>query len=64
MLLISRQGKVRLSKWYGTMSQKSKAKIVKDMTQIILARRSRMCNFVEYKENLSLIHISEPTRPY
>ena len=33
------------------MSQKSKAKIVKDMTQIILARRSRMCNFVEYKEN-------------
>lgn len=33
------------------MSQKSKAKIVKDITQIILARRSRMCNFVEYKEN-------------
>ena len=51
VLLISRQGKVRLSKWYGTMSQKSKAKIVKDITQIILARRSRMCNFVEYKEN-------------
>ena len=42
---------MRLSKWYGTMSQKSKAKIVKDITQIILARRSRMCNFVEYKEN-------------
>ncbi|KAL4400373.1 AP-1 adaptor complex sigma subunit Aps1 [Malassezia pachydermatis] len=51
VLLISRQGKVRLSKWYGTMSQKSKAKIVKDVTQLILARRSRMCNFIEYKEN-------------
>ncbi|EDP44862.1 hypothetical protein MGL_0669 [Malassezia globosa CBS 7966] len=51
VLLISRQGKVRLAKWYGTMSHKSKAKIVKDVTQIILARRSRMCNFVEYKDN-------------
>lgn len=55
-LLISRQGKVRLSKWYGTMSQKSKSKIVKDVTQLVLARRvrrlltqSRMCNFIEYK---------------
>lgn len=42
VLLISRQGKVRLSKWYGTMSQKSKAKIVKDVTQLILARRVRL----------------------
>ncbi|WFD28640.1 AP-1 adaptor complex sigma subunit Aps1 [Malassezia nana] len=49
VLLISRQGKMRLSKWYGTLSQKSKAKIVKDVTQLILARRSRMCNFIEYK---------------
>lgn len=56
-LLISRQGKVRLSKWYSTMSQKSKSKIVKDVTQLVLARRvrwapltqSRMCNFIEYK---------------
>ncbi|WFD20964.1 AP-1 adaptor complex sigma subunit Aps1 [Malassezia caprae] len=51
VLLISRQGKMRLSKWYGTLSQKSKAKIVKDVTQLILARRSRMCNFIEYKES-------------
>ncbi|WFD40928.1 AP-1 adaptor complex sigma subunit Aps1 [Malassezia japonica] len=50
-LLISRQGKVRLSKWYGTMSQKSKSKIVKDVTQLVLARRSRMCNFIEYKDS-------------
>ncbi|WFC95806.1 AP-1 adaptor complex sigma subunit Aps1 [Malassezia brasiliensis] len=50
-LLISRQGKVRLSKWYSTMSQKSKSKIVKDVTQLVLARRSRMCNFIEYKDS-------------
>ncbi|PKI85479.1 hypothetical protein MVES_000114 [Malassezia vespertilionis] len=50
-LLISRQGKVRMSKWYGTISQKSKAKFVKDVTQLVLARRSRMCNFIEYKDS-------------
>ncbi|POY76455.1 hypothetical protein BMF94_0656 [Rhodotorula taiwanensis] len=50
-LLISRQGKVRLSKWYTTMSPKNKAKIVKDVTQLVLARRTRMCNFLEYKDS-------------
>ncbi|OJT04158.1 AP-1 complex subunit sigma-1 [Trametes pubescens] len=50
MLLVSRQGKVRLSKWFTTMSQKAKAKIVKDVTQLVLARRTRMCNFLEYKD--------------
>ncbi|PIL37120.1 hypothetical protein GSI_00812 [Ganoderma sinense ZZ0214-1] len=50
MLLVSRQGKVRLSKWYQTMSQKAKAKIVKDVTQLVLSRRTRMCNFLEYKD--------------
>ena len=31
------------------MPQKQKAKIVKDVTQLVLARRTRMCNFLEYK---------------
>jgi AP-1 complex subunit sigma 1/2 len=42
-------GKVRLAKWFTTMSPKAKAKIVKDVTQLVLARRTRMCNFLEYK---------------
>ncbi|OBZ70196.1 AP-1 complex subunit sigma-1 [Grifola frondosa] len=50
ILLVSRQGKVRLAKWYMTMPQKAKAKIVKDVTQLVLARRTRMCNFLEYKD--------------
>lgn len=25
------------------------AKVVKDVTQLVLARRTRMCNFLEYK---------------
>ncbi|CAE6474645.1 unnamed protein product [Rhizoctonia solani] len=52
VLLVSRQGKckVRLAKWYSTMSPKVKTKIVKDVTQLVLARRTRMCNFLEYKD--------------
>lgn len=42
-------GKVRLAKWFTTMAPKAKAKIVKDVTQLVLARRTRMCNFLEYK---------------
>ncbi|KAF5388128.1 hypothetical protein D9615_000483 [Tricholomella constricta] len=49
ILLVSRQGKVRLAKWFTTMAPKVKAKIVKDVTQLVLARRTRMCNFLEYK---------------
>ncbi|KAH0839878.1 AP complex, mu/sigma subunit [Lanmaoa asiatica] len=32
------------------MAPKAKAKIVKDVTQLVLARRTRMCNFLEYKD--------------
>jgi len=39
----------RLAKWFTTLSPKDKAKIVKDVTQLVLARRTRMCNFLEYK---------------
>ncbi|KAH6690507.1 clathrin coat assembly protein ap19 [Plectosphaerella plurivora] len=49
LILLSRQGKVRLAKWFTTLSPKEKAKIVKDVTQLVLARRTRMCNFLEYK---------------
>ena len=42
-------GKVRLAKWFQTLPPKAKAKIVKDVTQLVLARRTRMCNFLEYK---------------
>ncbi|PPQ94015.1 hypothetical protein CVT25_009863 [Psilocybe cyanescens] len=51
ILLVSRQGKVRLAKWFTTMAPKVKAKIVKDVTQLVLARRTRMCNFLEYKDS-------------
>ena len=37
------------------MPPKQKAKIVKDVTQLVLARRTRMCNFLEYKGALLLL---------
>ncbi|ODN78862.1 hypothetical protein L202_04400 [Cryptococcus amylolentus CBS 6039] len=49
VMLVSRQGKVRLAKWFQTLPPKTKNKIVKDVTQLVLARRTRMCNFLEYK---------------
>ncbi|RPA82775.1 clathrin coat assembly protein ap19 [Ascobolus immersus RN42] len=50
MILLSRQGKVRLAKWFTTLAPKDKAKIVKDTSQLVLSRRTRMCNFLEYKD--------------
>lgn len=52
-----RIGKVRLAKWFTTMSPKAKSKIVKDVTQLVLARRTRMCNFLEYKGMSSTVSI-------
>jgi AP-1 complex subunit sigma 1/2 len=49
MLLLSRQGKVRLAKWFQTLGMKEKNKIVKEVTTLVLARRTKMCNFLEYK---------------
>ena len=50
MLLISRQGKVRLAKWYGVHSPKEKARITREVAALVLARAPKMCNFLEWKE--------------
>ena len=50
ILLFSRQGKLRLQKWFEARSDKDKKKIVRELTTNILARKPKMCNFVEYKD--------------
>ncbi|SBS83532.1 AP-1 complex subunit sigma, putative [Plasmodium ovale curtisi] len=50
VLLISRQGKTRLAKWYIPLSQKEKAKIIRETSQITLNRTPKLCNFVEWRE--------------
>ncbi|TIA68396.1 hypothetical protein E3P92_04048 [Wallemia ichthyophaga] len=51
LLLVSRQGKVRLSKWFIMTQPKIKSKLIKDVTQLVLSRRTKMCNFLEYKDS-------------
>lgn len=51
ILLLSRQGKVRLSKWFETYSMKDKGKIIRDVTTLVLSRKNKMSNFLEYKDS-------------
>mmetsp|Transcript_7126 Transcript_7126/g.15592 ORF Transcript_7126/g.15592 Transcript_7126/m.15592 type:complete len:160 (+) Transcript_7126:193-672(+) len=55
VILMSRQGKVRLAKWYSTYNQKERAKVCKEITPLILARPLKLCNFLDWK-NLKLIY--------
>lgn len=50
VLLLSRQGKVRLAKWYTTLSQKERAKIMKEVTPLVLGRAPKLCNFVDWRD--------------
>lgn len=45
-------GKLRLAKWYATLSAKTKNAIVRDVTQLVMSRKSKMCNVLEYKGDL------------
>nr|XP_054957654.1 AP-1 complex subunit sigma-2-like [Pan paniscus] len=50
MLLFSRQGKLRLQKWYVPLSDKEKKKITRELVQTVLARRPKMCSFLEWRD--------------
>ncbi|CCC12432.1 hypothetical protein SMACR_06512 [Sordaria macrospora] len=58
LILLSRQGKVRLAKWFTTLSPKDKAKIVKDVSQLARSSASSpespdvancLCSFADTK---------------
>ncbi|KAJ4849045.1 hypothetical protein Tsubulata_046131 [Turnera subulata] len=49
VLLISRQGKVRLAKWYSPHSQKERSKVIRELSSIVLNRGPKLCNFVEWR---------------
>ena len=50
LLLISRQGKVRLTKWYTAIAAKEKNRIVREVTAEVLSRQQKLCNFIEWKD--------------
>ncbi|KAJ7417833.1 hypothetical protein WISP_62336 [Willisornis vidua] len=46
----SRQGKLRLQKWYVPLSDKEKKKITRELVQTVLARKPKMCSFLEWRD--------------
>ena len=55
ILLFSRQGKIRLQKWYDAYSDKEKKKISREMTSTILARKPKMSHFLEWR-NMQIVY--------
>lgn len=50
MILFSRQGKVRLQKWFTAYPEKQKKKIVRELVGLVLARKPKTCAFIEWKD--------------
>eukprot|EP01114_Cavostelium_apophysatum_P001223 TRINITY_DN1103_c0_g1_i1.p1 TRINITY_DN1103_c0_g1~~TRINITY_DN1103_c0_g1_i1.p1 ORF type:complete len:153 (-),score=25.91 TRINITY_DN1103_c0_g1_i1:40-498(-) len=50
IILLSRQGKTRLTKWYSPFTAKEKARILREVGNMVLARSPKLCNFLEWKE--------------
>lgn len=51
MLLVSRQGKIRLTKWYNTQyTNKDKTRVLKEIPTLVLNRSPKLCNFIEWKD--------------
>ena len=50
MILFSRQGKVRLQKWFTAYPDKQKKKIIRELVTNVLSRKPKMCSFLEYKD--------------
>jgi AP-1 complex subunit sigma 1/2 len=50
MLLFSRQGKLRLQKWFVAHQERMKKKITRELVTLVLNRKPKMCSFLEYKD--------------
>ena len=48
MMLFSRQGKIRLQKWFHAIPDKEKKKISRDIVNNVLQRKPKMSNFVDF----------------
>lgn len=49
LLLVSRQGKVRLTKFYKQYEKKDKARSIREITGMVLRRPNKLCNFIEWR---------------
>jgi len=55
MMLVNRQGKIRLSKWFQRGSQADKGKAFREVCALVLPRSPKMCNVVEWMD-LKLVY--------
>lgn len=51
VLLFSRQGKLRLQKWYQAFPDKTKKKVTRELIALILSRKAKMSSFLEWKDS-------------
>ncbi|XP_077987309.1 AP-1 complex subunit sigma-2 [Glandiceps talaboti] len=51
MLLFSRQGKLRLQKWWVAKPDKDKKKVTRELMTTILSRKPKMCSFLEWRDS-------------
>uniref|UniRef100_A0A0X3Q0I2 AP-1 complex subunit sigma-2 n=1 Tax=Schistocephalus solidus TaxID=70667 RepID=A0A0X3Q0I2_SCHSO len=49
-MLFSRQGKVRLQKWYSAIPLRERKKISRDLIPVILSRKPKMCSILDWRD--------------
>jgi len=50
IILVSRQGKTRLTKWFSPYTAKEKTRILKEVGNLVLSRSPKLCNFIEWRD--------------
>ncbi|CAE8618880.1 unnamed protein product, partial [Polarella glacialis] len=50
ILLISRQGKTRLKKWFVPSMERDQFRTIKEVSSLILSRSPKVCNFLEWRD--------------
>uniref|UniRef100_H2TLR2 AP complex subunit sigma n=1 Tax=Takifugu rubripes TaxID=31033 RepID=H2TLR2_TAKRU len=50
LLLFSRQGKLRLQKWFTPLTEREKKKVTRDMMMLVLGRPPRSSNFLQWRD--------------
>eukprot|EP00892_Ulva_mutabilis_P002868 jgi/Ulvmu1/12582/UM092_0012.1 len=54
-MLMNKQGKVRLAKWFSTYSQKERTRITKEVAGLVIPRDAQQCNFIDWR-NLKIVY--------
>lgn len=49
MISFSRQGKLRLQRWFVAHQEKQRKSMIRELISIVVSRKGKNCNFLEYK---------------